>query len=252
MSDEAGIFLVASATALTRDLPRQTLREVISGKIAALIAARLLEVGDELPSERALAAALSVSRETVRGAIQTLAARGILDVSHGTRTRVAKADIGDMAVALPGRLSVNDYALDDVHSARVAVEREVASLAAEHITEDLIDLLARSIAAQQDCEDDPVRFLICDREFHATIYRACGNALLADLALDLFTYLVDHRRRIVSRPGRIAESIADHRAILDALCAHDRDAAIAAFGRHEDRIYTTTRDLLAETGGTEG
>ena len=239
--------LAASSTGLARSLPRQTMRDVIAGKIAALIASRVLEVGDEIPSERSLAAALSVSRETVRGAIQSLAARGILDVTHGTRTRVAKSDVGGLGLSLPGRLDVSDYTLEDVHATRVLVERQVVAEATRRITDDVLATLDRSLAAQEACLDDPVQFLICDREFHAAIYRSCGNALLADLAVDLYTYLLDSRRRIVSRPGRIAESISDHRAILEALVAHDADAAVVAFARHEMRIYRSTAVLLAET-----
>lgn len=239
--------LAASSTGLGRSLPRQTMRHVIAGKIAALIASRVLQVGDEIPSERALAAALSVSRETVRGAIQSLAARGILDVTHGARTRVAKSDVGGLGLYFPARLDVSDYPLEDVHAARVLVERQVVAEATGRITDDVLATLDRSLAAQEACLDDPVQFLICDREFHAAIYRSCGNALLADLAVDLYTYLLDSRRRIVSRPGRIAASIADHRAILEALVAHNAEAAVAAFARHEMRIYRSTAALLAET-----
>ncbi|MBN9011420.1 MAG: GntR family transcriptional regulator, partial [Rhizobiales bacterium] len=53
------------------------------------LAGTALAVGDELPGERELSAILSVSRETIRGAIQTLAGRGLVDVAHGSRTRVA-------------------------------------------------------------------------------------------------------------------------------------------------------------------
>ena len=240
--------LVASSTGLARSLPRHTIREVIAGKIAALIASRVLQVGDEIPSERALAAALSVSRETIRGAIQSLAALGILDVTHGTRTRVARSNVGGFGLSFPGRLDVSDYTLEDVHAARVLVERQVVAEATGCITDDVLAALDQSLTAQEACLDDPVQFLICDREFHAAIYRSCGNALLADIAIDLYTYLLDSRRRIVSRPGRIAESVADHRAILEALAAHDTEAAVAAFAHHEMRIYRSTAALLAETG----
>ncbi len=248
MDPSIGTLLTASAAGLTQALPRQTMREMIAGKIAALIVSGVLDLGDELPGERELAAALSVSRETIRGAIQSLAARGIVEVTHGSRTRVAKRDTGDIAVGLPGRMGVNAYALDEVHAARVLVERQVVGDAARLIDDPVLDVLRRSIVAQLACLDDPVPFLICDREFHAAIYRACGNALLSDIAIDLYTYLLDHRRRVMSRPGRIAASIADHRAILDALAAHDPTAAVAAFARHEDRIHASTRASLAQGG----
>lgn len=246
----SALVLTGSSIGLVRDLSRQTMREVIAGKVAALVASQVLQVGDELPSERALAAALSVSRETIRGAIQLLAARGILEVAQGTRTKVAKSDVDGFGVSLPGRLDANSYTLEEVHAARVLVEKQVVADAARHIPGHVLAALRRSLSAQEACLEDPVQFLICDREFHATIYRCSGNTLLADLAVDLYGYVLDSRRRVVSRPGRIAESVADHRAIVEALAAHDAEAAVSAFARHEMRIYRSTAALLAEAGKT--
>ena len=245
------VHVLTASTGLAREIPRQTIREVIAGKVAGLIASRVLQVGDELPSERALASAMSVSRETIRGAIQSLAARGILEVAHGSRTRVVKSDVEGLGLGRPVRLDVSDYTVHDVHAARSLVERQVVAEAAHLISDDLLAALGRSLAAQEASLDDPVQFLICDREFHAAIYRSCGNLLLADIALDLYSYLLDSRRRIVSRPGRIAASIADHRAIFEALSAHDPEAAVIAFAQHEMRIYQSTAALLTETESNE-
>ncbi len=249
----ASTTLLAREVGQRRDLSRQTMRMLIAQKIAVLIGSGVLSVGDALPGERDLAAALSVSRETVRGAIAILAERGIVAVAQGTRTSVATADVGAMAggAQMPARRAVADYALDEVHAARLLIEAQVAALAAPAIDAETLATLERSIAAQRDCADDPVRFLICDREFHVTVYRACGNRLLADMATELYAYLLEHRRRAVARPGAIATSIADHRAIAGALAAHDADACAAAFAVHETRIYDTTRRLLAQDGAPD-
>lgn len=224
---------------------RTTVRDALAHKIAALIASGLLRPGDELPGERDLAAALAVSRETVRLAIQMLAARGILAVSHGARTKVLTSDLGDMAVGITRQIDVNRYAIQDVHDARLLVEQHAVGQAAVHISDDDLELLGRVLETQHLCLRDPLRFLIADREFHLTIYRACANPLLSDMVTDLYTYMLDYRRRIVSHADAIRDSIADHTAILAALRDHDPVAAQQAFARHEDRIYTTTRLLLA-------
>jgi len=237
-------LLLANASEFGRDMRRPNMKDVIAEKIAALIASGTLVRGDELPSERDLSAALSVSRETVRIAIQILAARGILAVSQGARTRVLSDDIGDMAVGLTRQIDVNRYDVDEVHAARMLVEQQVVGEAAKRISDRTLSLLRRSFETQQGCLDDPVRFLIADREFHGTIYRECGNSLLSDVVTDLYTYMLDYRRRIVSLPGSIAGSLSDHEEILIALEARDAARTRAAFARHEDRIYTTTRSML--------
>jgi DNA-binding FadR family transcriptional regulator len=228
-------------------VPKQSMKDFVVRKIATLIATGILDVGDPLPGERELAAALSVSRETVRGAILILSTKGILSVTQGTRTVVAATDVGELAVQSARYRDISGYSLDDVHEARLLIEDQVARAAAGRIEASTLETLRKSIEAQEAAIDDPVRFLICDREFHTAIYRAGGNAALADMAADLYSYLLDHRRRAVAQPSSIATSIADHRAILAGLEAHDPDTAARAFAVHETRIYTTTKQLFMQS-----
>jgi DNA-binding FadR family transcriptional regulator len=245
MALDTNRLLLAEAKDLRRSLTRRTGKDIISDKIAALIASGVINIDDELPSERELANALDVSRETVRGAIQILAARGVVEVSQGARTRVISTDLSGFHVGVARHAVINSYDLETVHATRLLIERQVVSDAAEHITGDALARLRNSLRAQSDCADDPVQFLICDREFHVTIYRACGNPLLADLVTDLYTYMMDYRRRVMSRAGAISKSYQEHIAIVEALERHDRDSVLAAFGHHLDRIYTTTRQILS-------
>ena len=240
---------VKNTKALLGDVPRQSMRDVIADKLAALVSSGVLAVGDELPGERELASALSVSRETVRGAIAILAERGTLRVAQGSRTSVARAD--PAATALPSARPALDgpYALDAVHEARILVERRIAAEAARRSTPDLVAALERSLAAQEECGDDAVRFLLADREFHGLLYRASGNDVLADMAMQLYNHLLDHRRRIVAQPGTVATSLADHRAILAGIARRDVEATMDAVGIHATRIYETTRAFLDGRAG---
>lgn len=226
---------------------RRSVRALVAEKIATLIAWGILQVGDVLPSERELAAAFRVSRETVRSGIQILEIRGIVEVSHGARTRVISDQVGALASGLSEPKQINSYDIDSIHAARLLVEREVVAEAARHIDEATLGQLDELLVAQCQVAEDPVRFLISDREFHLAIYRACGNAVLANFVSDLYGYMMEERRRAVSRPGAIRQSTEDHRAIVAALRAHDPDATVAAFDRHLDRIYRTTRSVLAST-----
>ncbi|MBW4025284.1 MAG: FadR family transcriptional regulator [Proteobacteria bacterium] len=230
--------------ALRDVVSRRTARDVVADKIARLIVSGVLQVGDQLPSERDLAAALHVSRETVRGGIQSLAARGVIEVSQGTRTRVAAADLGSSKAGLYETRKINSYDIETIHAARKTVERPVVSAAAEHITGQEMALLRDLLAAQRAAGDDPVRFLISDREFHLTIYRASRNPALADFVSDLYTYMMAYRRKAVARPGAIAASCRDHEAIVAGLAAHDAPSVVAAFDIHLDRIYATTRGII--------
>jgi DNA-binding FadR family transcriptional regulator len=239
-----GVF--TQAPHLKAEIARRTVRERISDKLASLIASGILQVGDELPSERELASLLAVSRETVRGAIQTLAATGVVEVSQGSRTRVVSQKIDTLKIGVTSPSAINSYDLESVHKARLLVERAIVAEAAARIDAATLARLEQSLAIQKHTMRDPVHFLICDREFHLAIYRSCGNPLLADFVTDLYTFMLDHRRIAVSRLGAIEKSYLDHVAIFEALSARDPQAATDAFKRHIDRIYATTVDILAD------
>jgi DNA-binding GntR family transcriptional regulator len=130
-------------------------------------------------------------------------------------------------------------------AARQTVERPVVAAAAERIGKQTLSLLRDSLSSQRAAQDDTVRFLICDRAFHPTIYRACDNLALSDFVSDLYTYMMAQRRNAISRPGAIAASCRDHEAIVAGLAAHDVQAVVAAFNIHLERIYETTRGVLA-------
>jgi DNA-binding FadR family transcriptional regulator len=226
------------------EINKHTVREKISDKLGSLIASGILHLGDELPSERELASLLSVSRETIRGAIQTLAAKGILEVSHGARTRVISQKIDTLKIGVTSPSAINTYDIESVHGARLLVERAVVAEAARRIDDETLSRLERSLAIQKEIAQDPVHFLICDREFHLAIYRCSANPLLADFVVDLYTFMLEHRRVAMSRPGAIEMSYRDHVEIFDALSAHDPDAVTAAFKSHIDRIYSTTVAIM--------
>lgn len=226
-------------------LLRRTTRDLVADKIAGLIAAGILQVGDVLPGERDLAGTFRVSRETVRGAIRQLAARGIIEVAQGARTRVVSNDVGAVNIRLHAARRVNGYDIEAVHAARLLVELPVVAAATARIGAATLDFLRESLQAQREAADDPVRFLICDREFHLTIYRCAGNPALADFVSDLYLHVMEHRRRAVAQPGAILRSHEDHAAIVEGLERRDAEAVVAAFRTHLDRIYRTTLGIMA-------
>ncbi|MBN9433044.1 MAG: FadR family transcriptional regulator [Bosea sp.] len=235
---------LAQLPILGEAIVKRPITNAIADKIAGLIASGILQVGDALPSERELSVTLNVSRDAVRGGIRILAAQGILEISQGARTRVARADVGSVTVGFATARAIDAYDLDAVHAARLLVERQVVSDAAGRIDARRLAVLEQLLAAQKAALDDPVRFLISDREFHVAIYQASSNRLLADFSTDLYAYMMEYRREAVARPGAIATSYADHVAIVDALKAHDGEATAAAFAVHTGRIYATTHLLM--------
>ncbi|MER0238406.1 FadR/GntR family transcriptional regulator [Fulvimarina sp. MAC8] len=241
-------FVLNNAPELQQAIVRQSVRHAVAAKIGAMIASGILQVGDGLPSERDLAGALQVSRETIRGGIQILAAKGLLEVVHGAGTKVVSADVETEFTGLRQTQAINEYGIDHIHTSRLLVEREVVGIASQEIDAEAIGFLEQSLKAQVKAIADPMRFLIIDREFHLAIYRSCSNRVLGDFVSDLYGYMMSYRRLAMSKSGAIEKSYDDHRAIVEALKRHDREAVVSAFDIHLDRIYRTTKTVIADVG----
>lgn len=220
---------------------KRPVKDQISDKIAYMIHSGLLQPGDELPSERGLADTLGVSRETVRAAIAVLQARQMVEVSQGSRTRVLGTGPFKLHETVSTLGDLKNRAFEEVAEARAAVEVQVIRLAAQRISAPLLKRLEDLLAEQETMLTDPVRFQISDQEFHSILYRACGNGLLTDVVTDLYGYALDYRRRVLKRPGAIASSVNEHRAILAALKQRDVEAAVAAMQSHLDQVHRTTQ-----------
>ncbi len=224
---------------------KRTVKDQISDKLAYMIHSGLLRVGDELPSERALASTLKVSRETVRAAIGVLHARKMVEVSQGSRTRVIGPGLLSMQDSVSTLGNLKDRSFEEVVEARAAVELQVIRLAAQRISANELERLDDLVREQRLSIDDPVGFQISDREFHTTLYRACGNTLLVDVVSDFYDYALDFRRRALQKPGAIAHSVAEHAAIVGALKIGDPELAAAEVQKHLDQVQRTTFEEMS-------
>jgi len=230
-------------SSLKAGLSKRTIREQVGQRIAAMVQSGLLREGDELPSERDLAATLEVSRETIRGAIQMLAAIGMVEISQGSRTRVIGTIDFPLANRVLGREGTPRSA-NEVYEARRVVELPTVRLAVERIDDAGIRRLMRLVDAQREMTGDPVRFQISDAEFHEVIYRAGGNPLLADFLHEMYSFGLEFRRRVLLGEGAVSRSLEDHIQIVEGFEKRDAGRAIEAMDRHLARIHRTTIEVM--------
>jgi DNA-binding GntR family transcriptional regulator len=135
-------------------------------------------------------------------------------------------------------LSVDD--LHDLYAVRTVLEAEAVRTSApldDEARRDLLEILAvmqRAVAAA-----DTDEILRLNREFHFAIYRRCRSPWL----LYLIEMLWQHNERYqrLSLEFRHDAADAEHRAIVDALAADDRDTAAKALAQH---LSTTVTGLV--------
>lgn len=203
-----------------------------------------LQPGDELPGEATLAAELSCSRLTVREAVRTLAARGLVDVRMGRRTVVRRPDGLAVGHFFRDALRRDETVLLQLLEVRQALETDAAALAARRARGADLAALDEAIAAMEGSADAPEAFHAADVRFHEALAAAAANPLLAELVRHLADPLLESRRLSWAgreRDGRPVAAVLDaHRAIAECVRLRDPDGAAAAMRVHLDE---TARDL---------
>lgn len=209
--------------------PASLVDQAIAG-MRALLESGEWEVGTRVPPEPALAAALGVSRNTVREAVKALAHLGLLQVRRGDGTYVAATT--DMQALMRKQLDRVDIA--HLLEVRHAIEVRAAALAAERRTvADLAELDAIMARRKEAVRDgDGPAFIDADVDFHCAVVAAAHNPLL----VELYDGLVETLRASIEHPGDADVLAAEHDAVLDAVRAGDPALAATASAELLDHV----------------
>lgn len=207
-----------------------------------------LAPGSLLPTEPEMSAKFGVSRSVVREALRVLGEKGLIEVRHGSGTRVTTPDRWDpldplILSTLRGR-GVSAAVLHDLLEARTIVECEVAALAAERADREERAALHAAIETMRASLDDPRAFVRGDSAFHLTLLRAARNRVLERMTQPMHELLQYAQALTDAIPGVLGRALADHEAIADAVMRHDPAAARNAMRSH---LAQTQRDIISIT-----
>ncbi|MBE7211536.1 MAG: FadR family transcriptional regulator [Gluconacetobacter diazotrophicus] len=207
-------------------------------------------VGSLLPSKEELMATLDVSHTTIREALQTLTAKGMIVARARVGTRVLEEAHWNMfdAELLGWRLEAGmpRWLLAMLLEIRQSIEPLAAALAATHRSKADLKRLRTLLERMQDYPgngDDG--FVEADVSFHKLVLAMSGNSFMASLATVTSTALAASFQ--LSAPDRdppLAHLVHDqHAAIVDAIEARDPQAASDAMGAAIRQGWTNMHGL---------
>jgi DNA-binding FadR family transcriptional regulator len=181
--------------------------------------------GTTLPIEPALCVELGVSRTVVREAVKTLVAKGLLTTGPRVGTRVQPKsswnlydpDVIDWRFAA----GVDEALLQDVIDLRLTFEPAGCELAARRATPDDRERIEEAFAAMAEAVQGRGRYFSADIAFHTALLSAAHNQFFSALT-PLLTAILSVSMRLSVRNRNGAEaSLPLHRAVADAVQAHD-------------------------------
>jgi GntR family uxuAB operon transcriptional repressor len=209
---------------------------VVAERIQELIQQQGIGPGARLPAERELAATLGVSRASLREGLIALELGGVVEVRGGSGVYVSEHAQAPVSVpeAGPGPF--------EVLSARNVIETEVAAMAARTATAASLDAILAALLEMERSHEDRSSNEQADRNFHLAIARASGNAALVGVIdylwrqrSSLWQRMKEHYRTEELRKT----TLADHRAIFNAIAAQDAAGARKAMREHLQRVTRT-------------
>jgi DNA-binding FadR family transcriptional regulator len=217
--------------------PRRTFEGAVE-QIAERARLGFLSKGDRLPSERDLAAALRISRPTLREAVRVLADAGVLVVRRGPTGGIFVASDYVPLELLRSKSELRLGEVAGVLEARRLTEPRVAQLAAVNSREQDFEQLQRIIDAQAGllAEGDVLaredRFLQLDTQFHLRVARATGNAAIVAIMRSLLRQLEIARDMALHEPP-VPEWVIDiHIRTLAAIRSADHDRIELVMDEH--------------------
>ena len=129
-----------------------------------------------------------------------------MKVRHGIGTFVADGppEFGKASLGIIGAL--HGFQSWQMFEARIILESNLASLAAERGREEHYVLMAEEVAEMFGALTNPTDYLIHDVLFHRIIAQASGNPILAAIMETVTSSMYDKRRKTVERATDLRES----------------------------------------------
>ena len=197
-------------------LTSRALYEEVAELLRQRIFSRELEPGSWIDELR-IAEELGISRTPLREALKVLAAEGLvtMKVRRGAYvTEVSEQDLRDVY-----------HLLSLLESDAAGV---VAATADDSQIAELADLHSQLEAAVKDAE----AFFEVNERFHMRLLELANNRWRDQMVADLRKVMKLNRHNSLLKSGRIAESLAEHRAIMQALLARDATATTNRMREH--------------------
>lgn len=223
------------------ETPRKRLAatDLVVAKIRAAIEQGELKSGNRLEPERELAARYGVSRPSIRSGLKTLAGMGVVQIRRGAGTFITAGPPALGSGQLDFLAALHGISRKQLFEARITLEVSVAGYAAERATADHLVTIGDETVAMFAALDDPDTFLAHDIRFHRAIAAAAENPALSAMVEMVSSMFQQVRQRTIRWAQDLHQAAAEHRAIYQAIRAHDPERARAAMSAHLSRAEHT-------------
>jgi DNA-binding GntR family transcriptional regulator len=167
--------------------------------------------------ELKLADEYGISRTPLREALKVLATEGLVTMKVRRGAYVTEVSEQDLA---------------DVYHLLALLESDAAGVVAAQASEVQLKELQGLHQKLEQAAGNPTRFFELNEAFHMRLLEIANNRWRDQMVTDLRKVMKLNRHNSLLKSGRIQESLREHAAIVQALHAHDADAAARCMREH--------------------
>ncbi len=202
-------ILAAVETTPQASLTRRALYLDVAERLRQQIFARELEPGSWI-GEMKLCAAYGISRTPLREALKVLATEGLVTMKLRRGAYVTEVSRDDVT---------------QVYHLLGLLESDAAGLVAARATTEQRAVLAQLHEQLEQQAHERHAFFATNELFHMTLLQMAGNRWALQMVTDLRKVMKLNRHHSLFKHGRLAQSLGEHRHLMQAIEA--RDAALA-------------------------
>lgn len=211
----------------------------LTDEIAQTVRGRILrgdyEIGEKI-KETAIADELKVSRTPIREAFKLLEKEGLIEYIPNR---------GCFAKGFTQR------DIDDIYDVRKALEMLTLEWAVDRITSEEIEELRLQcdLMEKYTRRKDTDRAIEFNSKFHDIIYIASGSRFITQILHSYKDYINCARAKVLYNQDYLYRVIDEHKDILDAITARDKERAKAAMAAHLDGAKERAQQAYFEKKG---
>ncbi len=229
-------------TMVPNTLKPKKLADQVFERIRDMIFKGDLRPGEQLKSERELSEILSVSRPTIRQAIQKLIELGMVENTQGQGTFITNPKEVKGHNLLKDMIDMGEANMRDLLEVRMALECHAATSAALRATAEDVDLLDRHVEEMRATIAKGELGILEDVRFHMTLAYATKNQVQIMLMKNMYDLLhfgiEESTKKLYLDPKNLERILDHHQAITDAIRLRDAGSAYEAMREHINFLIT--------------
>ena len=199
-----------------RPLVQRALYQEVAERLRQQIYARELEPGSWI-DELKLAADYGISRTPLREALKVLAVEGLVTMKVRRGAYVTEMSADDVA---------------QVYHVMALLESDAAGIVATQASDaERVELKALHERLEKQARQRDA-FFATNEQFHMAVLRIAGNRWAMQVVTDLRKVMKLNRHHSLFKTGRLAESLAEHRALMAAIEARNAKEATRLMRAH--------------------